>query len=62
MATSLSIFSSESFPPRRRDPYPDDLDRLAASLHALALCRCKPFADETSDHVAVEPMGEYFHG
>ena len=59
MATSLSIFSSESFPPRRRDPYPDDLDRLAASLHYLMLFGREPGANEASDHVAFEPMSDH---
>lgn len=40
------------------DPDADNLDRLAASLDALALCCCKPGADEAGDHVAIEPMGE----
>jgi len=51
--------SSESFPSRASDPNPDDLNRSAASLHVLASCHCKPAVDETSDHVAIEPMSEH---
>jgi hypothetical protein len=36
----------------------NDLDRLAASLNGLAASRCKPSADEASDHIAIEPMHE----
>jgi hypothetical protein len=36
-------------PPRRRNPDPDDLDRLAASLDHLTLCCCEPGTDETDD-------------
>jgi hypothetical protein len=40
-------------------PDPHDLDRLAASLHHLALCCCEPVADETGNHVAIEPVGDH---
>ncbi len=36
-------------PPHSRNPDPDDLDRLAASLDALTLCCCEPGADEADD-------------
>src|SRR6267378_4996546 len=58
-AINLSIFSSESVPPRARDPDADDLDRSAAKLHVLKPCHCKPAFDEVSDHVAVEPMNKH---
>ena len=37
-----------------------DLDRLAASLDALALCYCEPDAEEAGygDGTEVEPVGE----
>src|SRR5215475_5580731 len=42
-------------PPRRRDPY-HHLDRLATSLHHLALRRCKPGANEADQHRPLEGM------
>ena len=45
--------------PRRRDPDPDDLDRLAASLHALAFWYREPAADQGGDHVAIEPVSDH---
>ncbi len=41
--------SSRSSSARRRNPNPDDLDRLAASLHHLTLWCCEPDVDETDD-------------
>ena len=46
-------------PARGRDPDADSLDRLAASLHALAFCCCELAADQVGDHVAVEPVGDH---
>jgi len=45
-------------PVRRGDPDPIDLDRLAASLHDLALCCGKPAADESGHHAAAEARAE----
>src|SRR5258707_1835198 len=43
-------------PPARRDPNPDDLNRVAASHRHLAL-RCRKLApDETGQHAAFEAM------
>lgn len=39
----------DHLPPRLRNPDPNDLDRLAASLDHLTLCCCEPSADETDD-------------
>jgi len=44
-------------PPRVRDPDPDDLDRLAASLDYLTVCCCEPGTDEADQHSTVEAMG-----
>jgi hypothetical protein len=41
------------------DPDPNDLDRLAASLHALAACRCEAAADQPCDHVAIVSVGDH---
>ena len=35
----------------------NDPDHLAASLGGLALCRCKPRADETGEHSECESIG-----
>jgi hypothetical protein len=49
----------DRLPAGSSDPEPDDLHRLAASLHALACCCCKPAADQTGNRVAIESMGDY---
>jgi len=43
------------------DPDPTDLDRLAASLHDLALCSCKPGANEADEHLPLEAVAEHEH-
>ena len=48
----------DHLPPRSRNPDPDDLDRLAASLHHLALFGREPGPDQVGDHVTFEPMGD----
>jgi hypothetical protein len=54
-----SIFGSESVPPRACDPNADNLYRSVASLHVLSPCHRKSAADETGDHVAIEPKEEH---
>jgi len=49
----------DHLPPRGRNPDPDDLDRLAASLDDLLVCCCKPGADEAGGQVAIEPMNDH---
>jgi len=41
------------------DPDPTDLDRLAASLHDLALCSGKPGANEADEHLPLEAVAEH---
>jgi hypothetical protein len=56
-----SVMPSSTFersPTSFSDRNADDLDRLAASLHALTLCRGEPFVDETGNHVAIESVGK----
>jgi hypothetical protein len=48
--------SFDRLPPGSLDPDPEDLDRLAASLHHLTFFDRELSADEGSDHVAIEPM------
>jgi hypothetical protein len=43
----------DHLPPRLRNPNPDDLDRLSASLDDLMLCCCEPSPDKAGDHVAI---------
>jgi hypothetical protein len=50
---------SESVAPRTHNPDADDLYRSVASLHVLAPRHRKSAVDKASDHVAIEPMGEY---
>jgi hypothetical protein len=45
-------------PPRRRNPDPNDLDRLAASLDDLSICCCEPGVDEAGEHTASEAVVE----
>lgn len=49
----------ERQPASVRDAVAPDLDRLAASVDGLDPCRCKSGADEASDCVAIDPMGDY---
>jgi hypothetical protein len=42
-------------PSRRRNPNADNLDRPIASHH-VALCYCKPSADDLSQHAPAENM------
>src|SRR6266446_1590984 len=44
-----AILALDRPPPRRRNPDPDDLDRLAASLDDLSICCCQSGGDETDD-------------
>jgi len=41
------------------DPDPTDLDRLAASLHDLALCSGKPSANEADEYLPLEAVAEH---
>jgi hypothetical protein len=54
----FSVFR-QSLPPRRRNPDPTDLDRLATSLDHLVLCCCKPGGEESGEHLPLEAMAEY---
>jgi hypothetical protein len=40
---------SDRLPPGGRNPDPDDLDRLVASLDHLTLCCCEPGTDEADN-------------
>ena len=55
----LMLNFGESLSTGIRDPDANDFDRPAASPHGLAPCCRKPRADEASDHVAIEPVGEH---
>jgi len=46
-------------PPRRSEPGPTDLDRLAASLRHLALCCGSSAADEYRHHAGAEAVAEH---
>jgi hypothetical protein len=59
VTTGLRPSTFDHLPPGFGDPDPNDLDRLAASLHALALRCCQPSSDKAGNHVAVEPVGEH---
>jgi hypothetical protein len=48
----------DHLPPRSRNPDPDDLDRLSASLDDLLVYCCEPGPDQVGDHVTFEPMGD----
>jgi hypothetical protein len=48
-ATVEPSISFDHLPPSLCNPDPDDLDRLAASLHHLTLFGREPGADETDD-------------
>src|SRR5262245_50569390 len=43
-------------PPRRRDPEPHHLDRLATSHHRLALCYREPAPDKAGEHPTADTM------
>jgi hypothetical protein len=57
-ASAHDLAFPERSPARTSDPYADDLDRSAASLHILALRHCEPAADKASNHVTIEPVSE----
>jgi len=50
--------SLDRLPAGFRDLDANDLDRLAASLDDLTFFGREPGADEASDHVTFEPMGD----
>src|SRR5712671_1773253 len=56
MRGCLSGFERSS--PRLHHPSPDDLDRLAASFHHLALCCRKLAPDKARQHPTAEAMAE----
>jgi hypothetical protein len=60
VATVTPSSPFDRLPPGFGDPDPDHLDRLAASLHHLALCCCQPGADEDEQFLvnAVPTAGE----
>ena len=61
--TVATVTPSSTFdrsPASLRDRDADDLDRLAASLHALAYYSYgEPFMVETSKHLGLESMGDH---
>jgi len=55
----LRYSTFDRLPADTGDPDTDDIDRLATSLHALALCCSESSVDKISDHVAIEPMSKH---
>ena len=49
----------DRLPPGFGDPDPDHLDRLAASLHHLALSGCESGANQPSQQPPAEAMAEH---
>jgi hypothetical protein len=51
-----AAFNPQRPSPRLRNPNADDLDRLVAPHHHLALCCCKSAPDEPAQHAAFESV------
>ena len=54
--TEVASSTSDRLSPGRRDPDPDDLDRLLASLDHIALCCCEPGADKPGECLPLEAV------
>jgi len=55
---AVAFLAFERSSPRLHHPSPDDLDRLAASFHHLALCCRKLAPDKARQHPTAEAMAE----